>query len=212
MVIIYHMFRSCRTLATNIHTNYPLRPVRIHYLLGAPFGRERKIILWFDISVSLQLLAWKVRQVLCLIEIFLLSKPLLLSRNEIIFFVNGYSTVGSFVVRSSVATWTLKYSSIERLTFFRLPIDLFPNKYQKSSFINFIKLYLTYHVSPTWENFGFTTFVMCHVSILSFLQKLTKTGKLNNSAEPANEFKVTAVLPDVKFCPNSFAVAYNNKA
>ena len=28
MVIIYHMFRSCRTLATNIHTNYSLRPVR----------------------------------------------------------------------------------------------------------------------------------------------------------------------------------------
>ena len=53
---------------------------------------------------------------------------------------------------------------------------------------------------------------MCHVSILSFLQKLTKTGKPSNSAEPANEFKVTAVLPDVKFCPNSFAVAYNNKA
>ena len=147
MVIINHKFRSCRTLATNIHTNYPLRPVRIHYLLGAPFGRERKITLWFDISVSLQLLAWKVGQVLRLIEIFLLSKPLLLSKNEITFFVNGYLTVGSFIVRSSVATWTLKYSSIERLTFFRLPIDLFPNKYQNSSFINFIKLYLTYHVS-----------------------------------------------------------------
>ena len=29
----------------------------------------------------------------------------------------------------------------------------------------------------------------------SFLQKLTKTGKPNNSAEPANEFKATAVLP-----------------
>ena len=28
MVIIYHMFKSCRTLATNIHTNYPLGPVR----------------------------------------------------------------------------------------------------------------------------------------------------------------------------------------
>ena len=39
---------------------------------------------------------------------------------------------------------------------------------------------------------------MCHVSVLSFLQKLTKTGKPNNSAEPANEFKATAVLPYVK--------------
>ena len=53
---------------------------------------------------------------------------------------------------------------------------------------------------------------MCHVSVQSFLQKLTKTGKPNNSAEPAYEFKANAVLPDVKFCPNSFAVAYNNKA
>ena len=32
----------------------------------------------------------------------------------------------------------------------------------------------------------------------SFLKKLTKTGKPNNSAEPANEFKATAVLPYVK--------------
>ena len=32
----------------------------------------------------------------------------------------------------------------------------------------------------------------------SFLQKLTKTGKPNNSAEPANEFKATAVLRYVK--------------
>ena len=32
----------------------------------------------------------------------------------------------------------------------------------------------------------------------SFLQKLTKTGKPNNSAEPANEFKATTVLPYVK--------------
>ena len=32
----------------------------------------------------------------------------------------------------------------------------------------------------------------------SFLQKLTKTGKPNNSAELANEFKATAVLPYVK--------------
>ena len=32
----------------------------------------------------------------------------------------------------------------------------------------------------------------------SFLQKLTNTGKPNNSAEPANEFKATAVLPYVK--------------
>ena len=31
-----------------------------------------------------------------------------------------------------------------------------------------------------------------------FLQKLTKTGKPNNSAEHANEFKATAVLPYVK--------------
>ena len=30
------------------------------------------------------------------------------------------------------------------------------------------------------------------------MQKLTKTGKPNNSAEPANEFKATAVLPYVK--------------
>ena len=29
------------------------------------------------------------------------------------------------------------------------------------------------------------------------MQKLTKTGKPNNSAEPANEFKATAVLPYV---------------
>ena len=32
----------------------------------------------------------------------------------------------------------------------------------------------------------------------SFLQKLTKTGKPNNSTESANEFKATAVLPYVK--------------
>ena len=32
----------------------------------------------------------------------------------------------------------------------------------------------------------------------SFLQKLTKTGKPNNSAEPAYEFKAAAVLPYVK--------------
>ena len=32
----------------------------------------------------------------------------------------------------------------------------------------------------------------------SFLQKRTKSGKPNNSAEPANEFKATAVLPYVK--------------
>ena len=32
----------------------------------------------------------------------------------------------------------------------------------------------------------------------SFLQKLTKTGKPTNSAEPSNEFKATAVLPYVK--------------
>ena len=31
-----------------------------------------------------------------------------------------------------------------------------------------------------------------------FLQKLTKTGKPHNSAEPANEFKATAVLPCVR--------------
>ena len=30
------------------------------------------------------------------------------------------------------------------------------------------------------------------------MQKLTKTEKPNNSAEPANEFKATAVLPYVK--------------
>ena len=30
------------------------------------------------------------------------------------------------------------------------------------------------------------------------MQKFTKTGKPNNSAEPANEFKATAVLPYVK--------------
>ena len=29
----------------------------------------------------------------------------------------------------------------------------------------------------------------------SFLQRLTKTGKPNNSAEPANKFKAAAVLP-----------------
>ena len=48
----------------------------------------------------------------------------------------------------------------------------------------------------------------------SFLQKLTKTGKPNNNAEPANEFKATAVLPLImsKVCSNSFAVAYNDKA
>ena len=32
----------------------------------------------------------------------------------------------------------------------------------------------------------------------SFLQKITKTGKPNNSAEPANKFKATSVLPYVK--------------
>ena len=36
------------------------------------------------------------------------------------------------------------------------------------------------------------------VILFSFLQKLAKTGKPNNSAEPANEFKATAVLPYVK--------------
>ena len=47
----------------------------------------------------------------------------------------------------------------------------------------------------------------------SFLQKLNKTGKPINSAESANEFKATAVLPYVKrVCPNRFAVAFNNKA
>ena len=48
---------------------------------------------------------------------------------------------------------------------------------------------------------------------ISFLQKLTKTGKPNNNAEPANEFKATAVLPLImsKVCSNSFAVAYNDK-
>ena len=30
------------------------------------------------------------------------------------------------------------------------------------------------------------------------MQKIIKTGKPNNSAEPANEFKATAVLPYVK--------------
>ena len=35
----------------------------------------------------------------------------------------------------------------------------------------------------------------------SFLQKLTKTGKPNNNAEPANDFKATAVLPYVKGLP-----------
>ena len=45
---------------------------------------------------------------------------------------------------------------------------------------------------------------ICHlywflmVILFSFLQKLTKIGKPNNSAEPANEFKATAVLPYVK--------------
>ena len=45
---------------------------------------------------------------------------------------------------------------------------------------------------------------ICHlfwflmVILFSFLQKLAKTGKPNNSAEPANEFKATAVLPYVK--------------
>ena len=45
---------------------------------------------------------------------------------------------------------------------------------------------------------------ICHlywflmIILFSFLQKLTKTGKLNNSAEQANEFKATAVLPYVK--------------
>ena len=32
----------------------------------------------------------------------------------------------------------------------------------------------------------------------SFLQKLTRTRKPNNSAQPANQFKATAVLPYVK--------------
>ena len=35
-------------------------------------------------------------------------------------------------------------------------------------------------------------------NFFSFLQKLTKTGKPNNSAEPASDFKATAVLPYVK--------------
>ena len=30
------------------------------------------------------------------------------------------------------------------------------------------------------------------------MQKLTKTGKQNNGAEPANEFKATVILPYVK--------------
>ena len=36
------------------------------------------------------------------------------------------------------------------------------------------------------------------IILFSFLQELTKTGKPNNSAEQANEFKATAVLPYVK--------------
>ena len=61
---------------------------------------------------------------------------------------------------------------------------------------------------------------ICHlywflmVILFSFLQKLTKIGKPNNNAEPASEFKATAVLPLImsKVCSNSFAVAYNDKA
>ena len=41
---------------------------------------------------------------------------------------------------------------------------------------------------------GEKTSVICS----GFLQKLTKTGKPNNSAEPAYEFKAPAVLPYVK--------------
>ena len=45
---------------------------------------------------------------------------------------------------------------------------------------------------------------ICHlfwflmIILFSFLQELTKTGKPNNSAEQANEFKATAILPYVK--------------
>ena len=36
------------------------------------------------------------------------------------------------------------------------------------------------------------------IILFYFLQELTKTGKPKNSAEQANEFKATAVLPYVK--------------
>ena len=60
-------------------------------------------------------------------------------------------------------------------------------------------------------------YVICSVLywlFFFFLAKLTKTGKPNNNAEPANEFKATTVLPLImsKVCSNSFAVAYNDKA
>lgn len=79
----------------------------IRYLLGASFGRQSKIILWYDFSISQQL---KVRKVLSLAEIYLLSEPLSLSKK----------TMGSFVDRSWIVTWTLNNSSIIRLTSLKL--------------------------------------------------------------------------------------------
>ena len=43
--------------------------------------------------------------------------------------------------------------------------------------------------SVIWSGFAYP---------FSFLQKLIKIGKPNNSAEPADEFKANAVLPSVK--------------
>ena len=58
----------------------------------------------------------------------------------------------------------------------------------------------------------FTSLLIEHFD--SFLQKLTKTGKPYNNAEPANEFKTIAVLPYVKGISEQLRrqVAHNNKA
>ena len=46
----------------------------------------------------------------------------------------------------------------------------------------------------------------------SFLQKLTKTGRPNDSAKPAIEFKATAVLPYVKGVSEQLRRSLQNKA
>ena len=71
------------TLATNIHANYCLKPVRFIIYLARPI--VVKVKLFFEmVSVLLQPLIWKVRQVLLLIGISLWSIHLLLPKNKTI--------------------------------------------------------------------------------------------------------------------------------
>ena len=69
--------------ATNIHANYCLKPVSFIIYLARPI--VVKVKLFFEmVSVLLQPLIWKVRQVLLLIGISLWSIHLLLPKNKTI--------------------------------------------------------------------------------------------------------------------------------